>query len=425
MAELAPLAETGFIGIVSATRDRLAAQEVESPSMNPLSPIPAVLVLLAAIFTTRILVRALGAPPAARRFATIDGLRGYLALFVFVHHAAITYFNLRTGSWVRVPSTFYNFLGHGSVALFFMITGFLFFSKILDGRAKAIDWAKLYVSRLLRLTPMYLLSMLLLLTIVGIVTQWQLREEPTIVLREAFKWLTFTILDSPDVNGLANTFTIDAGVTWSLPYEWFYYLLLPLFAFVIGARVPVVYLVIALATLTYLVHWDPEPYRSAAFLGGMAAAVFQRNSWPRRLAATHGASLLAIGCLATCLAFPNVYAVGPLVLLSIAFILIACGTNLFGVLVSTVSRSLGEAAYSIYLLHGIVLYVTFHFIFDHVSAAGLSAEQHWLVVAAATPLLVTICFVTFRSVERPALGQTNNVTAWINARLPGSRAHAR
>ena len=83
---------------------------------------------------------------------------GVMALAVFVSHSSIWYFYLRTGTWDVPPSNVYTQLGQGSVTLFFMITGFLFWSKLLDGRQQPIDWSRLYLSRALRLGPLYLVA---------------------------------------------------------------------------------------------------------------------------------------------------------------------------------------------------------------------------------------------------------------------------
>jgi peptidoglycan/LPS O-acetylase OafA/YrhL len=63
-------------------------------------------------------------------YKTLDGLRGLLAISVFFVHAACHYAWLTTGEWTARPK-FYNFLGQASVWCFFMITGFLFWSKVL------------------------------------------------------------------------------------------------------------------------------------------------------------------------------------------------------------------------------------------------------------------------------------------------------
>ena len=98
--------------------------------MTETNPLIALVAYLLAIVTAALLLRAV--PKIARqiehssesRYASIDGLRGYLAFGVFVHHAIITLIFLRTGVFDFPPSNFYSQLGQGSVALFFMITGF-------------------------------------------------------------------------------------------------------------------------------------------------------------------------------------------------------------------------------------------------------------------------------------------------------------
>lgn len=93
------------------------------------------------------------------RFFTIDGLRGYLAFFVFLHHSCIWYYYLGSGVWANPPNRVFVHFGQIGVSLFFMITGFLFFSKMLDSRKSGVDWLRLYSSRFLRLTPLYVFSM--------------------------------------------------------------------------------------------------------------------------------------------------------------------------------------------------------------------------------------------------------------------------
>ena len=114
--------------------------------MDAISPLPVVIALCVAFITSMALTKIFGSPPVQGRFSSIDGLRGYLAFFVFLHHSCIWYFYLRTGKWVLPPSNLYIHLGQIAVALFFMITGFLFFSKLIDGKTRGLDWTKIFVS---------------------------------------------------------------------------------------------------------------------------------------------------------------------------------------------------------------------------------------------------------------------------------------
>jgi hypothetical protein len=64
-------------------------------------------------------------------YRPIEGLRGILAMNVFLHHSLITYYFRASGVWGPPGSTFYGELGPGSVTMFFFITGFLFLTKAI------------------------------------------------------------------------------------------------------------------------------------------------------------------------------------------------------------------------------------------------------------------------------------------------------
>jgi peptidoglycan/LPS O-acetylase OafA/YrhL len=68
------------------------------------------------------------------------------------------------------------------------------------------------------------------------------------LLKNALHWLAFTVFQAPDLNGFNPTSLIVAGVTWSLPYEWFFYLCLPVLALLSGRRPPILFLVIGVAS---------------------------------------------------------------------------------------------------------------------------------------------------------------------------------
>jgi len=393
--------------------------------MDPVSPIPAIASLLMAIATAFLLMKRFGAPPAQGRFATIDGLRGYLAFFVFLHHSSVWYFYLRTGQWRPPPSNLYNHLGLSSVLIFFMITGFLFFSKLIDGRTKTIDWGKLFVSRFLRLVPLYMFVMLLLFLVIAYLSNGTLNVPIPKLLYDGLQWLGFTVLGAPDLNGIRHTFTILAGVTWSLPYEWFFYFSLPLLALTVRVIPPLPYILLGAAGVTCLAIVDEQFHNLfrvviplTSFLGGISAAFLVRSELFRQIAARKISSIIALGCIAIAVGvYPSGLEIAPILLMSVAFVLIACGNTMFGILVNPVSRTLGEMAYSIYLLHGITLFITFTFILGITEARGLSSISHWLIVVGVTPVLLTLSFFTFRYIESPAMHSTTKFTAWLRSRL--------
>ena len=386
--------------------------------MNPTSPLPAIAALLVAVATSFFLAKQFGAPPIAGRNASIDGLRGYLAFFVFLHHSCVWYFYLETGQWNSPPSNLYTHFGQSSVAVFFMITGFLFFSKLIEGRTRTIDWGKLFVSRFLRLAPLYFFAMFLLFLVVALLSNGVVAVPTAQLMKEVASWLGFALLGAPDLNGVEHTSYIIARVTWSLRYEWFFYLSLPILAVAVGVRPPRAYIALGVGSLLALLMWHPEIPHLLSFLGGIAASILVRSDVFRQFARGRIASLLILACvLATVVFYPSAYELAPLALLSVAFALIACGNNLFGLLVSTVSHFLGEMAYGIYLLHGIVLFVVFNFIIGLPESRALSSEMHWLLVAGITPFLLVFCFTAFRLIERPAMQSSTRCTAWLRSRL--------
>jgi peptidoglycan/LPS O-acetylase OafA/YrhL len=392
--------------------------------LDPTSPLPALAALLAA-FGTAHLLSGKAAPADPARYGTIDGLRGYLAFFVFLHHSCIWYAWTHEGTWaVLPPSQLYLHFGQSGVALFFMITGFLFFTKLLDARSKGKgpDWLRLYVSRFLRLFPLYFLAMGVLFAIVAALSHAHLGEPPYRLLRHALQWLSFTVGGNPDINGIPDTYLITAGVTWSLVYEWYFYLALPLVALALGLRAPLAFLALGTIATVAFVFRPTDWHYLVAFGGGIAAALLAPSPRFRRLATGPLASLVAMACVATAVAFfPKAYWVVPTLLLSVAFALIAGGNTLFGLLLTRASHTLGDMAYGLYLLHGLVLYTLFTFVIGRDTAKGFSPLTHWLVIVALAPLLVLLCHATYRLVEKPSLERTNAVTAWLRA-LFGRRA---
>lgn len=379
--------------------------------MNPVSPLPALVALTLALITAWAVSRYTLQPTANQsRHASIDGLRGYLAFFVFLHHACIWYFHLRTGQWTEPPSHFYTHLGQSSVALFFMITGFLFFNKLLESKVKPIDWRALYISRLFRITPLYLVLIALVFVIVGQHTQWTQKENTVDLLQHLADWLFFTFPGAPDINRMPQTFTIVAGVTWSLTYEWFFYISLPVWAWLIGTKPQRTWLFgMGVLALTLAVLYHPNGRHLKSFLSGALAAYLVRSEKWRQVASSPTASLLAIAALTTAvLGFPSAYQSMPWVLLTLVFAIISGGNTLFGALTNKASHSLGEMAYSIYLLHGLALYVTLNWAVGATAARALSATQHWLLAILITPMLIILTLLSYRLIEQPGvmLGRT-------------------
>lgn len=399
--------------------------------MDPVSVLPAVAVLVVAVLTMWLWLRLAGPSgfeSGGGRFSTIDGLRGYLALLVFLHHACFWYFYLQTGEWKMLPSNLYTNFGDGGVALFFMVTGFLFFSKLIQSAGGRIDWQRLFVSRLLRLVPLYLFAVAVVFILVALVSGGVLHEPVLKLLAGAVFWLGLGILPTPDLNGVNQSWIMVAGVTWSLRYEWLFYLALPACALLFRIDVPKGYRLVGLLGLLGLIVSSVASGRihcPTLFASGAAAAFLVRSPWFRRVSMGWLSSCVVAALLSVAfVAFKTVNQLLPIVLVAIAFSMMASGNNLFGLLSHRVSRALGELAYSIYLLHGLLLFIGLKMLVGVEAVRGLSADQYWGLVVAMVPVVVICSIFTFRYIEKPAMGAVDATVAAVRRRLAG-RAQVR
>jgi len=361
--------------------------------MNHLHPGFALAILVETFALLYLMRPWLKADSIAGHYPIIDGLRGLLAFGVFVHHACIWFTFLKTGAWVVPDSRLYTHLGQSTVTLFFMITGFLFYGKVLESKRKPIDWLRLYVSRCLRILPLYLLVML-----AGVLV---------IALIRYSGWLQ--PMQSPwNEKSLSALFT--AGVTWTLGYEWKFYYALPFLALPV-TRVPWQWLFFAGAMLLISGAIHAFDIHAAAFVGGVAAALLWKVSLWKKWAESGWGSTLALTLLLLVITgFDTAYAPIPLLLLAVSFALMACGAGLWGLLSASLPRALGDITYSIYLLHGPLLFLAFRFLFGFDWVVQLNPIQYWCVVGLLVPVLLGISMCSFKFIEGPWLRKTADYT---------------
>lgn len=355
--------------------------------MSLYSPVAVALLFLEAFACFYLLTRFWPVRLEPARNATIDGLRGFLAFGVFVHHASIWFVFLKTGVWDAPESRLFTHLGQTTVTLFFMITGYLFFARILGQDKRAIKWYGLYRSRVLRIAPLYVVVMLAAVAVIALLrhTSW---VSPTGAL-----WANKSLL------GL---FT--AGVTWTLAYEWKFYFALPLLSALVLYRPSWRWLVFGVVLLLLTKAHKAWDIHAFSFLGGVGAAYLARQSWLPVFARSAWAQLAALAGLVGVVAFfDTAYAVVPTVLLGLVFCLVANGTDFWGLLSTQLARAFGEITYSVYLLHGPLLFVTFRFVTGYEIAAKWSPMQHWLAMGATVPALVLVATLSYRFIELPAM----------------------
>ncbi|MCI5145108.1 MAG: acyltransferase [Candidatus Electrothrix sp. AR3] len=343
------------------------------------------------------------------RLGCIDGLRGLLALGVFLHHYVITYHFHLTGKWTVPPSAFYTLTGQVSVAFFFMVTGFLFWNKILASQGK-IHWLQLYVSRIFRLVPLYWFVVTVISILVLCIGGNTLRVSLLSLAKSIVMWLSF--LETPDINAFAKTHLMVASVTWTLKYEWFFYLSLPILSILLKAdrknKVFIWIFAVFIAWISILempislVYLNINTKFFIYFLVGAVSASMSTVDTYRARAQSKLASYLSIGCLLVLfMFFRNSYGEWQLLLMAIFFLCVSLGNSLFGILELPSLVLLGEISYSVYLLHGLLLYISFSIVFPSFMHANTSLFYVSLGMSIVGSLLVVFSWLTFSLLEMP------------------------
>ncbi|MBZ4034677.1 acyltransferase [Flavobacterium sp. 17A] len=339
------------------------------------------------------------------RYPEIDGLRGYLAFFVFLHHSYIWRYFLQSDEWNEPDVNLFNHFGQTTVAFFFVITAFLFTLKLINSKNKQINWSAYINARVYRLFPMYLFSVGIIFLIVGYLTNFKSKIPFSENILAILSWIFFNIKKGLNINGFENSSLLNAGVTWTLPYEWAFYFLLPLIALFFKIKVNYkVILLFTLAATTIMIINGASLRHFLPFIGGIIAALIISKNIFGNILKQKKYTFLAILLIACSIYFFNSGRKPiPVIITSIVFIIIASGNNFFGLLSSTFSRKFGQITYSIYLLHGTLLFILFYFIIGLEEAKELTDFEFWSIIALSVFPLIFFSQLTFKYIEHPLM----------------------
>jgi peptidoglycan/LPS O-acetylase OafA/YrhL len=143
-----------------------------------------------------------------------------------------------------------------------------------------------------------------------------------------------------------------------------------------------------------------------SFLFGMAAAyLIKRLESSKRFLGWH----ISLGIMVLLIAIPiilpppYIYNLGAIALIFCAFVLITHGNDLFGLLTAPAAKYLGTISYSVYLLHGIVLFSVLRLVNQIYPIAGMNPIYFWLLVGLCGLMVVSLSGLTYRYIEYPFL----------------------
>jgi peptidoglycan/LPS O-acetylase OafA/YrhL len=81
---------------------------------------------------------------------------------------------------------------------------------------------------------------------------------------------------------------------------------------------------------------------------------------------------------------------------------VALGNDFFGLFSKPASVLLGEISYSIYLLHGVVLYAVYSS-WNLIDLSGMSAINHFFWLPLVGSAVILMACLTFLLLEKPAI----------------------
>lgn len=329
------------------------------------------------------------------RYEMLDGLRGILALAVFFQHAVTNHFYFEHGFWQITDERFYRHLGGGAVIMFFMITSFLYWSKAIAKKGN-MNTLNLYTNRVLRLAPMYLFSAAVVTLIALFATHFDL-SQPIVLVRGILSWFTLGLETTTSINGIS-IIPFNAGIHWTLHFEWIFYLVLPIAALIL-TKTPLRF--IAVPIFAYVLLSPYRGYWMIFFFGIAAAHIVVRYPTMPWLKSKLAGLVPLLGLVLVY--FMNYKPYSPaqyLVTLGVLLCFIY-GNSMFGLLQTVSAKFLGTISYSIYLLHGIVLYLTLSAVNYFYPIADLSVAVYWGVIFVAALLTVFVSAFTYQYIEYP------------------------
>ncbi|MGL2982989.1 acyltransferase [Acinetobacter baumannii] len=301
----------------------------------------------------------------------INGLRAILASVVMYSHAYKELYIYEGKQWLYTQNEYFEYLGWGNqalnagkigVAIFFMISGYLFYSLLNKERLDIISFLK---QRIKRIFPLYFFVISFCVSY-NFITLSELKFNEIII--PYIKWIIFWGDDST-----LKLMNMTGGVEWTLKVEILMYLTIP-FLFYLFHKVRSVFLkhiliilsgvFIFLISCIFRIYYEfyIDPRAALCFYIGYAALEIKNKKiieFIKSKLFTYIALLFFLSSF-----FVTAYNLFYIYLIfscSFIFIATANGNDIFGLLMNDQIQKLGEISYSIYLIHGLILFFLIEF----------------------------------------------------------------
>lgn len=358
------------------------------------------------------------------RITGLDGLRGVAALVVLLYHASLVARPwLDPAAWTTLTETPLKLLlaGTESVLIFFVLSGIVVALPALRG---GFDWARYYPARLLRLYVPVAAALLFAAALIVLLPRDRSQMPEGSWMRDAQASSVSPGALLSEASLMRPSYDID-NVLWSLRWEVFFSLLLPVFVWVAlrsrrhsaavaaGAALVIVigrltgnealvYLPVFLLGTVIAVHLDDlralaarprvRPFLPILFAAACGLLI---ASWLARPITTRGGSADHV--------LWGLSAVGAALIVVLAIV----WPRAARVLDTAPAQWLGRVSFSLYLIHAPILGTLGY---------ALGPDRWWLACLLGIPLSLLLAPVFHRLVERPSHRLSRTVGAWCGAR---------
>jgi exopolysaccharide production protein ExoZ len=345
----------------------------------------------------------------AKRMLTMEGARGLAVALVFlVHYRAAFVRWTGSGTVTESVTQFLWTIGHAGVDLFFVLSGYLIYGAVLK---PSLDYTKFMGRRVQRIYPTFLVVFAMYIALsFAFPSQSKLPSNA----------LDAAVLIVQNLLLLPGIFPVEAivSVAWSLSYEFFYYVTLPLLVLALGMRKwqprqRVIFF--SLLSLAFVASWflfAPKAPRLLMFVAGILLyeLVHSLDFAPKVSAAFEWFALaLTLAAFAAIAYVETIPENGELLRLIVSFV--AFGTLVFACFRAegplyrafawTPLRWLGNMSYSYYLIHALTINASAMLLGKVLPSSLAGPALYWLMfvpVFAATLITSTLLFML---VEKP------------------------
>lgn len=350
------------------------------------------------------------------KIKALEGLRGWLALYVLVSHCIIysAYFK---PEWYPLQH------GHLAVDCFIILSGFVI-ALLID--TKKEPYLPYITRRFFRLYPAYIVFVVIGLTLVGVAKEnaiclFLYSDELALVL-----WTrTEAWGDNLIINCLSKVFMLHGvipdivvqsgaeaflGSAWSISLEWQFYLVAPILLWLFRSRVGGVSAVVVFCLLMQYRHLIPMASQGASlpahiefFALGIISYFVYKNYAPR---VTNIVQFFVLGLLGL-LIFIGKYkalALAPVVLWIVVFTFFLCRPtrSVDWILTNPVSLYLGKISFSLYLCHELVITMVQYYLYQMHTYIGQERHFMWLLILTI-PTSILVATLGWYLLERPGM----------------------